>query len=771
MKNLCFSFFLLKYFEVFILKQTNIMQITSREIRKKFLDFMESKWHKIIPSAPLVPENDPTALFNVAGMQPLVPYLMGEKHPLGTRLADCQKCIRTNDIEEVWDDSHLTFFEMLWNWSLWDYFKEESIAWSFEFLTSQKCLWLDPKKIAVTVFEWDNNAPKDEESAEIWKKVWMPKNRISYLPKSENWWAAWDTGPCGPDTEIFYWVGNSEFPPEGSNVENDEDNWMEIWNNVFMEYYGKSEEFSEEEKKKEIDDITSKIIWEAIKIHKKYWNTLTEKQINKMFTDNLESIWLKVEREKSIPIIENGKKYGNRFIDILVNDNIIIELKNNRNEAEIKKWFLQVRNYLDLWDAICWLLLNFAFPTLWINRFNNYEGTSFRKLLQTSTISPLPQKNVDTGMWIERITTILNWEISVYHTDIFKDILNKVVEVLKTEKDSSRRNSLRIIADHSRTATMLISDWVTPSNTEQWYILRRLIRRAIRQAYKLWFKWIFMWEIAKVVISQLWEVYPNLVEKREEILKEIKKEETQFWQTLEKWLKEFEKLLKWFEIAFEITWKKIDTISWDKVFKLYDTYWFPFEMTEELATEKWLKVDKEWFEKAFSKHQEKSRTASAWKFKGWLADDSEATTNLHTATHLLLSGLRKFVWEHVHQKWSNITPERLRFDFNNDAKVERETLDKIEEFVNEAIKSNLQVSIEEMDKQVAKDSWVEGSFWEKYPDIVKVYTMKWENWITYSRELCWGPHVETSENMWVFKIKKEQSSSAGVRRIKAVLVK
>ena len=605
------------------------MQITSDQIRAKFLEFMESKWHKIIPSAPLVPENDPTALFNVAWMQPLVPYLMGEKHPLGTRLADAQKCIRTNDIEEVWDDSHLTFFEMLGNWSLGDYFKKESIAYSYELLTSPEWFWIDANKIAVTVFEWDSDAPRDNESAEIWKGAWMPESRISFLPKSENWWAAGDTGPCGPDTEIFYWVWDSEFPPAWSNVETDEDNWMEIWNNVFMEYEKKSD----------------------------------------------------------------------------------------------------------------------------------------------GTLVNLPAQNVDTGMWIERITTILNGEVSVYHTDIFEGIINKIVEVLQIEKNPSRQNAIRIIADHSRTATMLISDGVFPSNTEQGYILRRLMRRAIRQAYSLGFKGQFMWEIAKVVIEKLWKIYPNLVSEKVRILEEIDREEKQFLSTLEKWLKEFEKLLNWFQIAYERSGKKIETIAWVKAFKLYDTYGFPLEMTQELAAEKNLTVDEEGFHKAFEKHQELSRAWSEQKFKWWLADDSEASTELHSATHLLLAWLNKVLGWGIHQKWSNITPERLRFDFNYDEKVSRELLDEVEVFVNEAIQSWLSVELTEMDKQEAKTSWVEWSFWEKYPDTVKVYSMTGWNWTVYSKELCGWPHIEDSSKMWTFKIKKEQASSRGVRRIKAVLIK
>ena len=603
------------------------MNIKSDQIRQKYLDFFKSKNHAIIPSASVVPENDPTVLFNTAWMQPLVPYLLWEKHPSWTRLADSQKCIRTWDIEDVWDDSHLTFFEMLWNWSLWDYFKKESIVYSWEFLTSKEWLWLDSRKIAVTVFEWDENAPRDEESAKIWQETWMPEDRISFLPASENWWAAWDTWPCGPDTEIFYRVWESEFPPKWSNVWNDGDNWMEIWNNVFMEF-----------------------------------------------------------------------------------------------------------NKLPDW-----------------------------------TLEKLPAQNVDTWMWLERITATLNWVKTVYDTDIFQDIIKKISDEIWVEYNENTKKQIRVIADHSRTACVMISDWVLPWNVDQWYVLRRLIRIAIRQAYKLWFKWEFLYKVADVVIDKLWKTYSHMIDKKDEIKNELLREEKQFWETLEKWLKEFDKLLKWFEIAFEKTWKKITEISWKQAFKLYDTYWFPLEMTIEIAKEKWLTVDEEWFKKAFEEHQEKSRTASAWKFKWWLADHWKETTALHTATHLLLAWLNKILCWWIHQKWSNITPERLRFDFNFDRKVEKEELQKIEEWVNNAIQSWFDVKVEEMEKEKAKEIWVEWSFWEKYPDIVKVYTIIWKNWEIYSQELCWWPHVENSENMWIFKIKKEESSSRGVRRIKAML--
>lgn len=605
------------------------MKITSNEIREKFLEFFKSKNHKVIPSAPVVPDNDPTVLFTTAWMHPLVPYLLWEKHPLWNRLADYQKCVRTWDIDDVWDNTHLTFFEMLWNWSLWDYFKKESIAWSYEFLTSKKWLWIDSKKLAVTVFEWNENAPRDEESASIWKNLGI--TNISYLWKDDNWWGpAGQTWPCWPDTEIFYRVWNEEFPPVWSTVWNDSKNWMEIWNNVFMEY---------------VKD-------------------------------------------------ENG----------------------NYNKAKMQ--------------------------------------------------------NVDTGMWLERITRTLTWVPSVYESDIFSDIIDVICDTLGVQYDEKNKKSIRVIADHTRTAVMMISDWVIPSNVDQWYVLRRLLRRAIREGHKLWNNWEFLKAIAEKIISKFEDIYEPIKKNKQKILTEIEREEKQFLSTLEKGLKEFEKLIKWFEIAFEKTGKKIDTISWDKAFKLYDTYGFPLEMTKELASEWWLKVDEKWFNESFKKHQELSRAWSEQKFKWWLADNSEMTTSLHSATHLLLAWLRKVLWKDVHQAGSNITSERLRFDFTYNDKMTPEQIKQVEDYVNNAISKNAKVVLDMVAKKDAeKDPTIEASFREKYPDIVKVYTFKSDNWEVFSKELCWGPHVEFTWNMWKFKIKKEESSSRWVRRIKAVLEK
>lgn len=602
------------------------MTILASEIRGKYLDFFKTKNHAIIPSAPLVPENDPSVLFNTAGMQPLVPYLLGEPHPLGKRLADVQKCVRTGDIDDVWDDTHCTFFEMLGNWSLGDYFKDESIKMSWEFLTSKEWLGLDPEMISVTVFEWDENAPRDEESAAIWKSIGMPEDRIAYLPAEDNWWAAGPTGPCGPDTEIFYWMGEGK-PPRGSNKWTDSKMWMEIWNNVFMQY--------------------------------------------------------------------------------------------NRIDA--------------------------------------------------TTLETLPAQCVDTGMGIERCTVTLNKMKSVYETDLFAPILSKIREIVGSDNYNER--GARIIADHLRAATHMISDGVVPKNIDQGYILRRLIRRAIREAYKMGYEKPFASEIAEMYIEQFSGIYESVKNNAEKIKTELSLEEGKFAKTLKDGVREFDKIVNGFKIAFERSGQKVTQISGGKAFTLFDTYGFPLEMTLELAKENDLTVDVDGFKKAFEEHQEKSRTAAAGKFKWGLADDGIETTALHSACHLMLAGLRKVLGDHIHQAGSNITAERLRFDFTHPEKMTPEQIKAVEDYVNEAISSGLVVTMTNMDKNEAKSSGVEWSFWEKYPDIVKVYSMVGGNGVTYSRELCGGPHVENSKEMGTFKIQKEESSSAGVRRIKAVLVK
>ena len=593
--------------------------MTSKELRQKYLEFFKEKGHAIIPSAPLLPENDPTVLFTTAGMHPLVPYLMGEPHPDGNRLASCQKCIRTGDIDEVGDDTHLTFFEMLGNWSLGDYFKEDAIKWSFEFLTGKEWLNIPIDKIAVTVFEGDNDAPKDEEAAGVWKSLGIPDHKIAYLPKSENWWGpAGQTGPCGPDTEMFYWVGG-DVPPEDSNPGNDELNWIEIWNDVFMEY--------------------------------------------------------------------------------------------NKN----KDW----------------------------------------------SYTPLKQKNVDTGMGLERVVAVLNNKANVYETELFEPIIEKIRSLQTVENYNLQHE--RIIADHIRSAVFLAGDGVKPSNVDQGYVMRRLLRRAIRHGKTLGIEENFTHIIAKKVIHMMSDVYPQL-KHEEEILKTFQLEEEQFSKTLDQGLREFDKLLNGFKIAFERAGKKITEISGKQAFKLYDTYGFPIEMTIEEAKKHDLTVDREGFDKAFGEHQAKSRAGAEEKFKGGLQDNSEATARLHTATHLLHATLRKVLGDHVEQKGSNITAERLRFDFSHPDKMTPEQKEEVEKLVNDAIKSDATVTMETMTVDEAKNAGAIGLFEGKYGEKVKVYTMG-----DFSKEICGGPHVEKLGELGSFKIKKEQSSSAGVRRIKAIL--
>lgn len=589
--------------------------MTSQEIRDRYLAFFQSKGHAIIPSAPLVPENDPSVLFNTAGMQPLIPYLLGKPHPMGTRLADVQKCVRTGDIDDVGDDSHLTFFEMLGNWSLGDYFKQDSIAWSWEFLTSTEWLGLDPNMISVTVFEGDNNAPRDEESAAIWKSLGMPEEKIAYLPAEDNWWAAGPTGPCGPDTEIFYWIG--EGTPQG-NKGTHPNEWMEIWNNVFMQY--------------------------------------------------------------------------------------------NRVDAD--------------------------------------------------TLEKLPAPCVDTGMGLERTTAILNNLKNVYETDAFAGLLKHIQELSDPGKYQER--SARIIADHIRASVFLISDGVFPSNTDQGYVLRRLLRRSIVNADTIHLPPKTLSKLAESVINMYADVYPNLREKQEIIKSTLEEEETKFRDTLEKGMREFEKRIA------------DNCLSGADAFVLFSSYGFPFEITAELAQERNIRINKEEYHAELKKHQELSRTASAGKFKGGLADNSPKVTAFHTATHLLLAALRKELGEEVHQAGSNITEERTRFDFTYAEKVPREVLDKVEAYVNKAIQAEATMTTIVMDKDEAKAGGIEGSFWEKYPEKVTVYQVEGPDGTIYSRELCGGPHVQNTaeiKEFGTFKIVKEEASSRGVRRIKGIFAK
>ncbi|HNU95858.1 MAG TPA: alanine--tRNA ligase [Candidatus Magasanikbacteria bacterium] len=605
--------------------------LTSTELRQKYLDFFKSKNHAIIGSASLIPENDPTVLFTTAGMHPLVPYLLGQKHPSGTRLADVQKCVRTGDIDEVGDTSHFTFFEMLGNWSLGDYFKEDSIKWSFEFLTDKKWLGLDIAKLAVTVFEGDTDAPRDEFSADVWKKAGMPENRIAYLPKKNNWWGpAGQTGPCGPDTEIFYWRGTSEFPPVDSNPKNDEENWLEIWNNVFMEYF-----------------------------------------------------------------------------------------KNEKGEFE-----------------------------------------------------PLKQKNVDTGMGMERTIAVINGLTDTYQIDTMWPLIQKIEEISGREyvENKDVTKAMRVIADHLRTSTMIMGDdrGIGPSNVDQGYIVRRLIRRAVRYGKIIGLKENFCSIISEKVIEIFGDIYPEVKKNKEFILTEMAREESKFRNTIEQGIKEFEKLVDGFRLAFEKTGKLINTISGKQAFKLYDTYGFPLEMTMELAVEHGLSVDVDDFNVAFKRHQELSRAGAEQKFKGGLADTSEISTKYHTATHLMHSALRKVLGSHVEQRGSNITADRMRFDFSHPEKMTDEQKQQVEDMVNEAIAKNYSVTFEEMTVDQAKKQNAIGLFEDKYGESVKVYTVGNDQEI-YSREICGGPHVENIGVLGKFKITKEEAVSSGVRRIKAIL--
>ncbi len=594
-------------------------QVTSAQLREMFQKFMESKGCARIHSASVIPENDPTVLFTTAGMHPLVPYLMGAKHPAGTRLTDVQKCIRTGDIDDVGDSSHLTFFEMLGNWSLGDYFKKEAISWSWEFLTSPEYLGLDKDRLAFTVFEGDENCPRDTESHDLWRSMGVAEDHIFYLPKEHNWWGpAGITGPCGPDTEMFIITDKEPCGPDCSPACSC-GRYLEIWNDVFMQY--------------------------------------------------------------------------NKQAD--------------------------------------------------------------------GTFAPLAQKNVDTGMGLERTICVLNGKKTVYETDAFTDILAKIAELSGHTYGENEEvtKAFRIIADHMRTSTFILGDdrGVSPSNTDQGYILRRLIRRAVRYAMQLGMPEGFTCEIAKVIINQYKDVYPELERNSAFVLDQLKLEEGRFARTLKQGNKEFDK------VASRVENGTLDGLS---AFHLYDTYGFPIEMTCELARERGLKVDVPAFEECFKQHQATSHAGAEQRFKGGLADHSEETTKLHTATHLLHAALRKVLGDEVHQKGSNITAERLRFDFTFGRKVTKEELAEVEKLVNEAIESHTPVVCREMTVADAKAEGAIGLFESKYGEKVRTYKMG-----DYSFEICGGPHAENTGDLGEFHILKEESSSAGVRRIKAVLKK
>ena len=581
------------------------------EIRNKYLNFFKEHGHAVIPSASLIPENDPSVLFTTAGMQPLVPYLLGEKHPSGTRLTDYQKCLRTNDIEEVGDNRHLTYFEMLGNWSLGDYFKEESIQMSFDFLTKE--LQIPVEKLSVTVFAGDEDCPRDEVAAECWKKAGILDGHTYYYGKDDNWWIAGEEGPCGPDTEMFYDTGK---PACGSDCQPSCDcgKYVEIWNNVFMEYF------------------------------------------------------------KS----KDGK------------------------------------------------------------------------------YSKLAQKNVDTGLGLERMTMLLQGKETPFDTELFKPVMDKLLELQKVDNIESRR----IIAEHLRSSMMVISDGGRPSNVDRGYILRRLIRRMVRHMNKLQINLDEISTLIDINVENLKEMYPDLAKNQELIKNVIIEEKNKFVKTLAHGEKEFEKEIN---KAKEQGKTKIDG---KVVFKLYDTYGFPPEVTSELAQENDMTVDMKEFDELFKAHQEKSRMGSEQKFKGGLAEQNDTTIAYHTATHLLNAALKIVLGPETHQRGSNITVDRMRFDFNCDHKMTDEEKKQAEDLVNKWIQDALPVTVEEMKKEDAVKSGAECMFIEKYPDVVTVYTIG-----DVSKELCGGPHVKNTSELGKFKIQKEEASSAGVRRIKAILEK
>jgi alanyl-tRNA synthetase len=581
------------------------LMIASIELKKKYIDFFKSKGHKEIENASLIPKDDPTVLFTTAGMHPLVPFLLGQKHPLGKRLCNVQRCVRTGDIDEVGDAYHHTFFEMLGNWSLGDYFKKEAIKYSFEFLT--KVLKIPVERLAVSVFAGNKNCPKDEESAQTWISLGIPKERIAFLPKENNWWGpAGKTGPCGPDTEMFYWKPNDKKAPK--KFDSNDNNWIEIWNDVLMQY-------------------------------------------NK-------------------------------------------DEKGNYNSAE--------------------------------------------------------QKNIDTGMGVERTTAILNGLEDNYLSDRFIAIIKKI-EWLSGKKYAEEPRAMRIIADHIKASVFMIADGATPSNAERGYVLRRLIRRAVRYGIEIGMN-NFTAKIAEPVF-EIYTDYEMLKQKKHHIINELQKEEEKFMKTIVEGKKYFSKIIEG---------KK--NISGTDAFLLYQSYGFPLEMTIELAGENGITVDKKGFEEENKKHQELSRTASAGMFKSGLADNSEQTTKLHTATHLLNQALREVLGrKNIYQKGSNITPERLRFDFNFERKLTDEEIKKVEELVNKKIAECIEIKREEMTVEEAKKAGAQGVFESKYGEKVTVYSAG-----DFSKEICAGPHVKNTKEIGKFKILKEESSAAGVRRIKAI---
>lgn len=598
----------------FARKTPTVYYMTAKELRKKYLDFFEERGHKIIPSASLIPENDPTTLFISAGMHPLVPYLLGEPHPLGKRLASVQKCLRTDDMENVGDGFHHTFFEMLGNWSLGDYWKEEMIPWSYQFLT--EILKISPEKISVTCFAGDEDAPRDDETAALWEKVGIPKERIYFFGKRENWWGpAGKTGPCGPDTEMFVEVGKSKCGPN-CNPSCQCGKYIEVWNDVFMQYSKTAE----------------------------------------------------------------GK------------------------------------------------------------------------------FEPLKQRNIDTGMGVERVTAITSgFADDDYRTELFWSIIQKIEKISgKSYEDEVNKKPMRVVADHLRAAVFVIADGIVPANVEQGYVLRRLIRRAVRFGKMLGIDKPFTAEVAEPVIETMGDVYPEIVQEKEKILSELSKEEARFSRTLSRGIKEFEKIIGGLSAGEELPGKD--------AFFLYETFGFPIELTAEMAKEKGIRVNEAEFDRASAEHQKLSRAGAEKRFAGGLADQSEQVVKYHTATHLLHSALREVLGPEVHQVGSNLTAERMRFDFTWSEKLTEEQIKNVADLVNEQIEKDLPVTMETMRLSEAKEAGALAFFEQKYAEQVKVYTID-----EFSKEVCGGPHVKRTGTLGRFKIIKEESAGAGKRRIYAIL--
>ncbi len=696
----------------------------SVDLKKKYIEFFKRNGHREIVNASLIPENDPTVLFTTAGMHPLVPFLLGERHPAGRRLVNVQKCIRTGDIEEVGDNFHLTFLEMLGNWSLGDYFKEDAIEMSFEFLTKE--LELNVDRLAISCFIGDKDAPKDLVSAKKWMELGITEERIAFMPKSENWWGpAGNTGPCGPDTEMFYYIGKKI--PEKFNPE--DKNWVEIWNDVFMEYNKK--------KRTLLVDGMHCLYDEKFNVNKKLFDVLQSFDARKILVvNNFKDRAEELLKDYNYEVFSfNGKILKNRkdFFEKLLN-----KYKLDKNEII---YFDHDERNIETAEEV-----GIKNVFVYDGKIKKIEEL-IKKNLEYYEI--LKQKNVDTGMGVERTVAVLNGFENVYEVDTLKPLMECVNKLAKKNDVRSKR----IIVDHLRAAAFILNEGIAPSNLERGYVLRRLIRRAIRHGRLLGIQHRFCSEMIKeVFIAYKW----NYFFREDFILNEIAKEEEKFDRSLNIGLQIFEK---------EIKKLKKKVLPGRVAFILFTSYGFPLEMTQELANEKKMKVDIKGYEREFEKHKELSRTAAEGKFKSGLADHSEKTTRLHTATHLLLQALKNVLNDkNIIQKGSNITHERLRFDFKFPRKLNDDELKRIENEMNMQIKKKLNVRCEEMKLEDAKKLGVTGVFEHKYGNRVKVYFIG-----DYSKELCGGPHVSNTKELGKLKIIKEESSSAGVRRIKAVL--